>query len=387
MLPAARRRGPGIAATAWLVALAAFAGDAPAATPVQIGRAAAFAVLGATTVTSAGTSTITGDLGVSPGTAVTGFPPGAGTGVLNGTMHAGDSVAAGAHGDLATAYDAAVLVPKTADATILDGLTLGPGVHRGATLSLAAGTLTLDGGGDPNAVFIFQAGTTLTTAAGSLVSLTNGTQACNVFWQVGSSATLGAGSLLRGSILAQTSITVGAGVTIHGRALALDAAVTLDNDTVEAPHCAGDPTLTQPVFGDFSATLTGSAQNTHTTVSDWNVSDPSDGARGWEVTMSASPLIDPRGANADVTMTGATLIVAAPTAAPVEATNSSTAPAVLGGDIRAGSVKVADAAPGAGLRAWRLAQGATALTLGIPADARAGSYTSTITTTLSPGLD
>jgi hypothetical protein len=384
MLPAARRRAAGIAATAWLVALATFAAGAPAATPVQLGQAAAFAVFGATTVTSAGTSTISGDLGVSPGTAITGFPPGAGTGILTGTMHAGDSVAAGAHTDLATAYDAAVLVPKTADAAVLDALTLGPGVHRAnAALSLA-GTLTLDGGGDPNAVFIFQAGSTLTTAAGSFVSLTNGVQACNVFWQVGSSATLGAGSLLRGSILAQTSITVGAGVTIHGRALALDAAVTLDNDTVSAPHCAGDPTLTEPVFGDFSATLDGSAQSTHTTISDWNVSDPSDGARGWEVTMSASPLVT--AGPAPVTMTGATLTIAAPAATPVEATNPSTAPAVLGGDIRAGSVKVADAAPGAGLRAWQLAQGATDLALGIPADARAGSYTSTITTTLTPPL-
>ena len=282
-------------------------------------------------------------------------------------------------------YKRQVLVPKTADATVLDGLTLGPGVHRGAALSLA-GTLTLDGGGDPNAVFIFQAATTtLTTAASSVVSLTNGAQACNVFWQVGSSATLGAGSLLRGSILAQTSITVGAGTTIDGRALAVDAAVTLDDDTISVPRCAGDPALTLgPVFGDFSATLDGSVQNTHTTISDWNVSDPSDGARGWEVTMSASPLVTAGGS--PITMTGATLTVAAPAATPVEETNSSTVPAVFGGDIRADTVKVADAAIGTGLRAWRLAQGTTDLTLGIPADARAGSYTSTITTTISPGL-
>jgi hypothetical protein len=100
--------------------------------------------------------------------------------------------------------------------------------------------------------------------------------------------------------------------------------------------------------------------------------------------MSASPLVT--AGPAPVTMTGATLTIAAPAATPVEATNPSTAPAVLGGDIRAGSVKVADAAPGAGLRTWQLAQGATDLALGIPADARAGSYTSTITTTLTPPL-
>ena len=385
MRPATRRRAARIATTAWLVVLATFAAGAPAATPVQLDRVGAFAVLGATTVTSAGTSTITGDLGVSPGTSVTGFPPGAGTGVLHGTMHAGDSAAAVAHADLAVAYDAAVLVPKTVDATTLDGLTLGPGVYRGAAQSLAPGTLTLDGGGDPNAVFIFQSGSTLTTAASSQVSLTNGTQACNVFWQVGSSATLGAGSLLRGSILAHTSITVGAGTTIDGRALAVNAAVTLDNDTVTVRHCEGDPTLTLgPDFGDFSATLNGSAQNTHAEISDWNVSDPGAGALGWEVTMSASPLVT--GGLEPTTMTDATLTVAAPTATPAEATNSSTAPAVFGGDILAGTVKVADAAPRTGLRAWQLEQGTTDLTLGIPADARAGSYTSTITTTLSPGI-
>ena len=384
--PTARWRAAGGITIAWLVAFAVLAGGAPAAAPVELGGAAPFAVLGATTVTSAGTSTITGDLGVSPGTAVTGFPPGAGTGVLFGTMHAGDSVAAAAHADLATAYDAAVLVPKTADVAVLDGLTLGPGVHRaGAALGLA-GTLTLDGGGDPDAVFIFQAGTTLTTAAGSLVSLAGGAQACNVFWQIGSSATLGASSLLRGSVLAHTSITVGAGVTMHGRALALNGAVTLDNDAVSVPHCAGEATVTlAPMFGDFPATtLDGSAQTRHTTISDWIVDDQGDSAAGWESTMSASPFVT--AGPSPITMTGATLTVAAPTATRVDPANTSAAPEVFGGDIRAGSVKVADAAPGTGLRAWSLAQGATDLTLGIPPDARAGSYTSTITTTITPGL-
>ena len=184
--PAARRRAAAGAASAWLVALAAFAGSAPAAVPVNLGQAAPFAVLGATTVTSAGTSTITGNLGVSPGTSITGFPPG----VLVGTKYTGLG-ALGAHADVATAYTAAILVPKTADADVLGGRTIGPGVHAGAALSLA-GTLTLDAGGDPNAVFILKAGSTLTTSASSFVSLTGAAQACNVFWLVGSSATLGA---------------------------------------------------------------------------------------------------------------------------------------------------------------------------------------------------
>jgi hypothetical protein len=374
-----RRRAAAGAASAWLVALAAFAGGAQAASPLDLGQAAPFAVLGATTVTSAGTSTITGDLGVSPGTAITGFPPG----VLVGTQYTGLD-AAGAHTALETAFTAAILVPKTADAGVLGGRTIGPGVHVGAELSLA-GTLTLDAGGDPNAVFILKAGSTLTTSASSFVSLTGAAQACNVFWLVGSSATLGASSLLRGSILANTSISFGAGITMNGRALAVNGAVTLDDDSVSLAPCASEPSIAlAPIFGDFPATtLDGSARAIHAAVSDWTVNDPRSSALGWEVTMSASPLVTAEATPR--TLTGATLTIAAPTPARIDGTNA-TAPAVLGGNIRGGSVKIADAAPSTGLQAWRLAQGADDLELGIPADARAGSYTSTITTTLSPGL-
>ena len=206
-----------------LAALAVSAGDAPAASPARVGlgAAAAFAVLGASTVTSAGTSTVTGDIGVSPGPSVTGFPPGA---ILEGSLHAGDSTADAAHAAVLTAYaDAAGRTPTQTGDGVLGGLTLHPGVYAaGAELSLA-GQLTLDADGDPNAVFILRAGSTLGTAAGSQVLLSDGAQACNVFWQVGSSATLGASSLLRGTILAYESISMGDGVVLHGRALARNA--------------------------------------------------------------------------------------------------------------------------------------------------------------------
>jgi hypothetical protein len=370
------------ATIAWLIALAGFAGTASAASPapVVLGGASDFAVLGATTVTSAGVSTVTGDVGVSPGTAVTGFGPG----IVTGSIHAGDPAAATAHADLQTAYDdAAGRSPAEPAIGVLDGLTLHPGVHAsGAALSLA-GTLTLDADGDPNAVFVLQAGSTLITAAGSQVLLAGGAQACNVFWQVGSSATLGAGSLLRGSVLAYASSAVGDGATIHGRMLALTGAVTLDNDTISVAQCSTTPAvLLEPTFGDFSATtLNGSAQSAHATISDWSVDDPRAGALGWDVTMSASPLIS--AGSTPVTMTGATLTVAAPTVTAI-GTNDSTAPTAHGGDIRAGSVVVADADAGDGRGAWSLAHGATDLTLRIPAAARAGSYTTTITTTLTP---
>ena len=166
------------------------ASAAPAPAPVALGSAGAFAVLAGTTVTSAetvaGASTVNGDLGVSPGTSVTGFPPA----TLNGALHAGDGPAASAHTDLATAYtdasERSSATPITAD---IGGTTLDPGVYQAAAASIAiTGTLTLDAQGDPNAVFILQAGSTLITAAKSQVILANGAQACNVFWSVGSSA-------------------------------------------------------------------------------------------------------------------------------------------------------------------------------------------------------
>lgn len=225
-----------VACVATLVALLVTPTAAVAAqSQVGLGTAGSFGVLAGTTVTNTGPTTINGNLGVYPGTAVTGFPPG----TVNGTIHAADAVAQQAQTDLVKAYDdAAARGPAVTVAGDLAGRTLTAGVYRSSTSLGLTGTLTLDAQGDANAVFIFQAGSTLTTAAASRVALINGAQSCNVFWQVGSSAMLGAGSTFNGSILALTSISLDDSVTLDGRALARNGAVTLINDTITVSACA-----------------------------------------------------------------------------------------------------------------------------------------------------
>ncbi|OGF22918.1 MAG: hypothetical protein A2V63_09565 [Candidatus Eisenbacteria bacterium RBG_19FT_COMBO_70_11] len=190
-------------------------------------------------MTNTGVTLVTGDLGVSPGTAITGFGPG--TGNVIGTIHAGDAVAAQAQDDLTTAYNALAGLPCGTGLTGQDlgGKTLAPGVYCFSSSAQLTGTLYLDAQGDPNAVFIFQIGTTLTTATGSSVVMIGGGRACNVFWQVGSSATLGTGTAFAGNILADASITLNTGASLSGRALARVAAVTMDANTVSAGDCEG----------------------------------------------------------------------------------------------------------------------------------------------------
>lgn len=210
------------------------AGLAQAATAVNLGTAAGFAVLGGSTITNTGSTVVNGDLGLSPGTSVTGFPPG----TINGAQHITDAAAAQAQVDLITAYNAtAAQTGAVAVSGDLGGLTLTPGVYNSASSLGLTGTLTLDGLGNPNAVFIFQIGSSLTTASVSRIELVNGAQACNVFWQVTSSATLGTNSNFVGSIFALTSITATTGATINGRVLARNGAVTLDIDSVTKPTC------------------------------------------------------------------------------------------------------------------------------------------------------
>lgn len=199
---------------------------------VDLGTAAPFAVLAGTTVTNTAPTTINGSVGVSPGSAITGFPPGIITG---GTTHAGDATAAQAELDLTTAYNAAAGAPCGTSLTGQDlgGLTLTPGVYCFSSSAQLTGTLTLNGLGDPLSQFIFQIGSTLTTASASSVVLEDGALGSDLFWQVGSSATLGTTTAFEGNILALTSISLDTGATIGcGRALARNGEVSMDDNVV-----------------------------------------------------------------------------------------------------------------------------------------------------------
>jgi len=205
--------------------------------PVVLGGAGNFAVLGGSTVTnvvSAGTS-ITGDVGLWSGSAVTGFPPG----VIIGTLHVTDPTAAAAQSDLTTAYNDAAgrtLCPVTLTGANLGGMTLYPGLYWSASsLEISSGDLYLDAQGDENAVFIFQMGSTLTTTAGRQVILAGGAKAANIFWQVGTSATLGTTSHMEGTIMADQSISMLTGATLNGRVLARIGAITLDSNVIVKP--------------------------------------------------------------------------------------------------------------------------------------------------------
>jgi hypothetical protein len=215
---------------------------------ITLGTAGNFAVLGATTVTNTGPTVIDGgDVGLSPGTSVTGFPPGTITPPF--TMHVADAVALQAQSDLTTAYTAAAGLAPTMNLTGTDlgGLTLTPGTYFFSSSAQLTGTLTLNDQGNPNAQFVFQIGSTLTTASNSSVVTINGgaMPGCTVFWQVGSSATLGTDTAFEGHILALTSITMTTGATIlDGSALARNGAVTLDSNTIT--NCVTTASVPEP---------------------------------------------------------------------------------------------------------------------------------------------
>ncbi len=230
------------------------------ATPVPLGTADSFAVLAGQSITNTGPSVITGDIGVSPGTSITGFPPG----LVNGTQHSADAVALQAKSDLVAAYnDAAGQATDSALPPDAGGLTLVPGVYTASSTLGLTGTLTLDAQGDPQAVWVFQVGSSLTTATASQVSLINGASPCNVFWQIGSSATLGTNSTFVGSILALTSISATTGASIDGRALARNGSVTLDTNRITRPDC-GTGTTGTTTTGTTGTTTTGTTGTTTT---------------------------------------------------------------------------------------------------------------------------
>jgi len=203
---------------------------------VALGSAATFDVLAGSTVTNTGPTVITGgNLGLSPGSAFTGFPPG--TLISPAVMQVTDPAAAQGQLDLTTAYIYTAGLPGGASLPgDLSGLTFAPGLYKtSSTVMLSAGNVTLDAQGNANAVFIFQIGSTLTTIGSTQVVLAGGAQAKNVFWQVASSATLGTNSTFQGTIMALQAITLDTGATLNGRALARNAAVALDSNPVNAP--------------------------------------------------------------------------------------------------------------------------------------------------------
>ncbi|MBK4348942.1 ice-binding family protein [Lacisediminihabitans changchengi] len=205
--------------------------------PINLGSATPFGVLAGSAVTNTGPTIVNGELGVSPGTAISGFPPG-----TSGIVHPTDSVAQQAKADLLTAYNvAASLTPTTQGLGDLAGLSLTPGVYSGGELSLN-GTLTL--AGTATSVWVFQAASTLITGSASHVVLTGGASACNVFWKVGSSATLASATDFVGTVMAQQSITAVTGATVQGRLLASTGAVTLDTNVITTPTACADATGT-----------------------------------------------------------------------------------------------------------------------------------------------
>ncbi len=365
----------GLALIAAMAALVAAPSSASAAqSPVNLGTAGNFAVLASTTVTNTGLSHITGDLGVSPGTAVTGFPPG----TMTGAQHDGDLTAFLARLALTAAYnDAAGRTPATSVSGDLGGQTLTPGVYHSASSLGLTGTLTLNAQGDPSAVFIFQMGSTLITAAASQVVLTGGAQAANVFWQVGSSATLGTNSTLAGNILAQTSITGTTGAAINGRALAINGAVTLDTNAVTATVAAtGVLSITAPASAGLGSTAPGGTVSAG--LGTVQVTDNRGSlAVSWTATVSSTDFTTGSGTPAQtIPVLDARYLISGFTATTGSATFTSTAVTQMSAAAQA--VATATNVAGSNSASWN-----PVVQVAVPGAAVAGSYSATVTHSVS----
>ncbi|MCB9896942.1 MAG: DUF3494 domain-containing protein [Planctomycetes bacterium] len=213
-----------------VVAAAILLGASLTSAQVTLGTAQTFGVLGGASITNTGTSVIDGDVGVSPGTAVTGFPPG----IVLGALHVADAVAGQAQSDATTAYDTLAGLAPDFDLTGQDlgGLTLTPGVYSFSSSAQLTGALQLDALGNDEALFVFQIASTLITASNSSVLMINGGTGCNVYWQVGSSATLGTDTSFVGTVIALASISADTSTDVTGRLLALTGSVTLDTNAI-----------------------------------------------------------------------------------------------------------------------------------------------------------
>ncbi|WP_104127005.1 ice-binding family protein [Cryobacterium sp. Y57] len=254
---------------------------------VNLGSASSYAILATTSVANTGNSSFDGDIGVSPGTAVTGFPPG----VLSGTIHGGDAAAAAAQVDLAAAYkDAAARPASTALAGDLAGRTLTSGVYKAAAALAISTTLILDGQGNPNATFIIQVDAAFNTAAGSSVILTNGAQASRVYWQVAGAVSLGATSAFTGTIIGMAAISIGAGVSYLGRALTANGAVMMSTASSTSPvPPAGHLTAATAGATLSAVTLLGTHPQFATGVStQWSIIDARGTGAPWTLSVSAT---------------------------------------------------------------------------------------------------
>jgi hypothetical protein len=250
-----------------------------AATQPRLGTAANFAVLAGSAITNTGPTVISGGVGLFPGTAVSGFPPG-----VASTRHQTDAVARGAKDALVTAYNDLASWRPTRSLTGRDlgGMTLTPGVYTFSSSAQLTGTLTLSG----NGIFIFRTGSSLTTASNSHVLVTNGANGCGVYWKVGSSATLGSGTQFKGTIVALTSITMVTAATIlPGRALARNGAVTLDSNRISMP--AGGCSATGTTSSTSSTGSTSTATSSTGTLAQTGGGIPQGSSLWWALLLLA----------------------------------------------------------------------------------------------------